>query len=185
MFTTALTIPAGAFAQDAEPVADEALADEAIVDEAEEPEVSLPGGNTIIVTGRINRDPTRDSTQVISVLSSEQIARTGEGDIAGALGRVTGLSVQGQGFVQALPEQTHLEQGLYAFSYTVLTGAPHAAGADFVYMGTRFIPSAESLAPEAYKQMVVDSTVLVTATRSVFTSMRATLANSPQFGAAA
>lgn len=99
LFTTALTIPAGAFAQDAEPAADEALADEAIVDEAEEPEVSLPGGNTIIVTGRINRDPTRDSTQVISVLSSEQIARTGEGDIAGALGRVTGLSVQGQGFV--------------------------------------------------------------------------------------
>ncbi len=99
LFTTALTIPAGAFAQDAEAAADEALADEVAVDEAEEPEVSLPGGNTIIVTGRINRDPTRDSTQVISVLSSEQIARTGEGDIAGALGRVTGLSVQGQGFV--------------------------------------------------------------------------------------
>ncbi|WP_162591164.1 NAD(P)H-dependent flavin oxidoreductase [Variovorax sp. PBL-E5] len=34
-----------------------------------------------------------------------------------------------------------------------------AAGADFVYMGTRFIPVAESLAPEAYKQMLVDSTV--------------------------
>jgi nitronate monooxygenase len=34
-----------------------------------------------------------------------------------------------------------------------------AAGADFVYMGTRFIPSAESLAPAAYKQMIVDGTV--------------------------
>ena len=34
-----------------------------------------------------------------------------------------------------------------------------ACGADFVYMGTRFIPSAESLAPDAYKQMVVDSSV--------------------------
>ncbi len=33
------------------------------------------------------------------------------------------------------------------------------SGADFVYMGTRFIPSAESLAPDAYKQMVVDSSV--------------------------
>lgn len=104
--TSALTIPATAFAQDAEPAADaelavdeELTADEAAADEAEEPDVSLPGGNTIIVTGRINRDPTRNSTQVISVLSSEQIARTGEGDIAGALGRVTGLSVQGQGFV--------------------------------------------------------------------------------------
>ena len=35
----------------------------------------------------------------ISVLSSEDIARTGEGDIAGALQRVTGLSVVGNGFV--------------------------------------------------------------------------------------
>ncbi|MEO7447132.1 MAG: nitronate monooxygenase [Humibacillus sp.] len=30
------------------------------------------------------------------------------------------------------------------------------AGADLVYMGTRFLASRESLAPEAYKQMVVD-----------------------------
>ena len=41
----------------------------------------------------------RATTQVISVLSTEDIARTGEGDIAGALGRVTGLSVVGGGFV--------------------------------------------------------------------------------------
>lgn len=34
-----------------------------------------------------------------------------------------------------------------------------ASGADYVYMGTRFIPVTESLAPPAYKQMVVDSTV--------------------------
>ncbi|MFC5677111.1 NAD(P)H-dependent flavin oxidoreductase [Aeromicrobium endophyticum] len=31
-----------------------------------------------------------------------------------------------------------------------------ASGADLVYMGTRFLPTTESLAPEAYKQMVVD-----------------------------
>lgn len=31
-----------------------------------------------------------------------------------------------------------------------------AAGADLVYMGTRFLATNESLAPEAYKQMVVD-----------------------------
>ena len=31
-----------------------------------------------------------------------------------------------------------------------------AGGADLVYMGTRFLPTAESLAPQAYKQMVVD-----------------------------
>jgi nitronate monooxygenase len=34
-----------------------------------------------------------------------------------------------------------------------------ASGADFVYMGTRFIPTVESMAPAAYKQMVVDGTV--------------------------
>lgn len=32
-----------------------------------------------------------------------------------------------------------------------------AAGADFVYMGTRFLPTTESRAQEAYKQMIVDS----------------------------
>ena len=34
-----------------------------------------------------------------------------------------------------------------------------ACGADYVYMGTRFIPVSESLAAPAYKQMLVDSTV--------------------------
>jgi nitronate monooxygenase len=34
-----------------------------------------------------------------------------------------------------------------------------AAGADYVYMGTRFIPATESIAVPAYKQMVVDSTL--------------------------
>lgn len=34
-----------------------------------------------------------------------------------------------------------------------------AAGADYVYMGTRFIPAAESMAPPAYKQMLVEGTV--------------------------
>lgn len=34
-----------------------------------------------------------------------------------------------------------------------------AAGADLVYMGTRFIACDESLAPEAYKQMMVDSDI--------------------------
>ncbi len=34
-----------------------------------------------------------------------------------------------------------------------------AAGADFVYMGTRFIPTRESMASDAYKQMLVDCSV--------------------------
>jgi outer membrane receptor protein involved in Fe transport len=113
LLTTALTVPCAAFAQgttgdasagipsaaptqqgpvsgdDATPSSDEQSA---------EPEISVPGGE-ILVTGRVSRDAVRNATQVLSVLSAEQIARTGEGDIAGALGRVTGLSVQSGGFV--------------------------------------------------------------------------------------
>ncbi len=65
----------------------------------ENPDVSIPGGEEIIVRGRRSRNLEKSSTQVISVLSSADIARTGEGDIAGALQRVTGLSVVGNGFV--------------------------------------------------------------------------------------
>src|SRR5690348_6585065 len=109
LLSTALTHPGVALAQDApadtaapaegpQPAADgaEQPADDTFADEQD---ISVPGGDVIFVTGRVNRDPTRGSTQVLSVLSSEQIARTGEGNIAGALGRVTGLSVVGSGFV--------------------------------------------------------------------------------------
>lgn len=119
LLTSALTFPAAALAQGtqgppstgAEGTSPEADADENLAEQVEgiddtaqeeqfdDPDVSIPGGE-IIVTGRRGpRDVTRSSSQVVSVLSSEQIARTGEGDIAGALSRVTGLSVQGNGFV--------------------------------------------------------------------------------------
>lgn len=63
-------------------------------------DVALPGGIPgVVVVGRRERDLQRETTQVITVLSTEDIARTGEGNIAGALGRVTGLSVVGGGFV--------------------------------------------------------------------------------------
>ena len=65
-----------------------------------EVEVSTPGADSpseIVVRGR--RNVIRATPEVISVLSSEDIARTGEGDIAGALQRVPGLSVVGNGFV--------------------------------------------------------------------------------------
>ena len=66
----------------------------------EAPDVSVPGGDEdIVVRGRAFVEPAQTSSQVLSVLSSADIARTGEGDIAGALGRVTGLSVVGNGFV--------------------------------------------------------------------------------------
>ncbi len=104
LLSTALTFPGFAHAQDAgEPAGTDAevtgeAAPEEQDEQYEEPDISIPGG-AIVVTGRRIRDIGRISTQVVSVLSTEQIARTGEGDIAGALGRVTGLSVQGQGYV--------------------------------------------------------------------------------------
>ncbi|APE27859.1 TonB-dependent receptor domain-containing protein [Aurantiacibacter gangjinensis] len=107
LLTTALTFPGIAAAQDTgdsdptvrdlpEPQSDDPV--DPGDDEPDQPDISIPGGD-IIVTGRINRNPERSATQVVNVLSTEQIARTGEGDIAGALSRVTGLSVQGDGFV--------------------------------------------------------------------------------------
>ena len=56
----------------------------------------MPG---ITVTGYRERNIQKATTEVVSVLSTDDIARTGEGDIAGALSRVTGLSVVGDGFV--------------------------------------------------------------------------------------
>ncbi|WP_432768172.1 MAG: TonB-dependent receptor [Sphingopyxis sp.] len=76
------------------PEADDAAADE-------EGDISIPGGadQEIVVTGRYTPNVVRATPEVVSVLSSADIARTGEGDIAGSLQRVTGLSVVGNGFV--------------------------------------------------------------------------------------
>lgn len=64
---------------------------------ADEPvDIAMPG---VVITGTRDRNIQRSTSEVISVLSNEDIARTGEGDIAGALSRVTGLSVVGNGFV--------------------------------------------------------------------------------------
>lgn len=126
LLTSALTFPALAAAQETDELADsmgESVDPEGVSDDrAEEedsydgPEISVPGGD-IIVTGRRVRDPTRASSQVLSVLSAEDIARTGEGDIAGALTRVTGLSVVGDGrvFVRGLGDR---------YSLALLNGLP-------------------------------------------------------------
>lgn len=120
LLTTSLTFPAALHAQNqAEPPAGEEQDDQTDdEDQAQDegPEISVPGGN-IIVTGRRNRDPQRSSSQVLNVLDEEAIARTGEGDIAGALGRVTGLSVVGDGrvFVRGLGDR---------YSLALLNGLP-------------------------------------------------------------
>ncbi|MES2989311.1 MAG: TonB-dependent receptor [Pseudomonadota bacterium] len=90
----------------ATPAADPTAGAEPVQDDAQDaaPEISAPGfdadaGSEIVVLGRHIPDVIRATPQVVSVLSAEDIARTGEGDIAGALTRVTGMSVVGNGFV--------------------------------------------------------------------------------------
>ncbi|MDX3908853.1 MAG: TonB-dependent receptor [Sphingobium sp.] len=91
-------------ATDASPPASPSAAQAQPTDAApqEQVEVSTPGGDVggdIVVVGRYIPEPVRATPEIVSVLSSADIARTGEGDIAGALQRVTGLSVVGNGFV--------------------------------------------------------------------------------------
>jgi TonB-dependent receptor len=71
---------------------------------AEDVDVSAPGaggldGEDIVVIGRHIPNTIRATPSVVSVLSAADLARTGEGDIAGALKRVTGLSVVGGKYV--------------------------------------------------------------------------------------
>jgi TonB-dependent receptor len=109
LVSTALVSPA-AFAQavpgptqSSTPAADRATAADPGPRPEEQVDVSIPGGSDagpdIVVVGRNTPNVVRATPQVISVLSSADIARTGEGDIAGALTRVTGLSVVGNGYV--------------------------------------------------------------------------------------
>lgn len=121
LFSTAITTPS-AFAQvTPEPSAEASASGEA--DAAEKKvEISGPGAGSgeaseIIVRGRYIPDPVRSTPAVVSVLSAEDIARTGEGDIAGALQRVTGLSVVGGKFVyvRGLGER---------YSLALLNGSP-------------------------------------------------------------
>ncbi len=104
LVTTAFTAPGIAQAREATAAA-EAINDEEAgaglpAAEPEEVDISIPGGGgEIVVSGRREGNVARTSAQVVSVLGSAEIARTGEGNIAGALARVTGLSLVGNGFV--------------------------------------------------------------------------------------
>ena len=65
----------------------------------EETEVSIPGSvEEVVVIGR-RANIVQSGSQVLSVLSTEQLQRSGEGNIAGALTRLTGLSLVGSGYV--------------------------------------------------------------------------------------
>ncbi|MFO6447133.1 TonB-dependent receptor domain-containing protein [Erythrobacter sp. NE805] len=132
LITSSLCCPALLHAQDtgtpedaeAQPEVQVETPADAAADSAEQPvegevtetDISLPGGG-IIVTGKRNRNPERSSGQVLTVLSEADIARTGESDIAGALARVSGLSLVGNGrvFVRGLGDR---------YSLALLNGLP-------------------------------------------------------------
>jgi outer membrane receptor protein involved in Fe transport len=97
-------LTAAAAAQETPPAAAAAVppveptAPEAASETAEEA-VDIDTVGEIVIVGRRDRNVQQAANQVLSVLSADDIARTGEGDIAGALSRVTGLSVASNGFV--------------------------------------------------------------------------------------
>lgn len=102
LITSALVAPAAVAQTDSSAPASQAPgtptpAEEA-ADKSGQVEVSIPGGG-IVVVGRRAANIERSAPQVVSVLSTADIKRTGEGDIAGSLQRVTGLSVVGSGYV--------------------------------------------------------------------------------------
>lgn len=102
LLSSALISPA-AHAQSApgeEPAAEPTSSDDEPT--GEDVDVSAPGGEfsgEIIVRGKYIPNPVRATGEVVSVLGEAEIARTADGDIAGSLQRVTGLSVVGGRFV--------------------------------------------------------------------------------------
>src|SRR3546814_16503043 len=107
LLSSALVSPA-ALAQTAEP--DPAPAETPPADPAddgaageEEVDVSIPGGADaeIVVTGRFTPNVVRATPEVVSVLSSADIASTGEGHISGPLQRGTRPHVAGGGIGRA------------------------------------------------------------------------------------
>ena len=98
LLVVALAVPLAA-AQEVPPPAEQA-AQRPAAEEAVEEVVDIDIAGEIVIVGRRgDRNIQQATTQVISVLSAEDIARTGDGDVAGALSRVTGLSVASNGFV--------------------------------------------------------------------------------------
>lgn len=124
LLTSALVAPS-AIAQNTDQTPGTTTQDAPAAETAEAPQeevdVSTTGAgldaDEIVVTGRYIPEPVRATPEVVSVLSTADIQRTGEGDIAGALQRVTGLSVVGNGyvFVRGLGDR---------YSLALLNGSP-------------------------------------------------------------
>ena len=119
--TTFLVTPAAVFAQETPPAeeqADQNSAEETTEETAGETDVSASGfDGEIVVQGKYSPDIVRTTPEVVTLLSEDDIARTGDGNIAGSLSRVSGLSVVGNGivFVRGLGDR---------YSSALLNGSP-------------------------------------------------------------
>lgn len=101
--TTFLVTPAAVFAQDTaeakQTVENQATNDDGST-QTDETDLSVSGfEGEIVVQGRYSPDIVRTTPEVVTLLSEEDIARTGDGNIAGSLSRISGLSVVGNGIV--------------------------------------------------------------------------------------
>jgi TonB-dependent receptor len=99
LLSTALSAPTLAHGADqpASPSAS-AAATPAAATAQEDPEVSIPGVSEVVVTGT-RTSSVRATSQVVSILSTQELQRSGEGNIAGALNRLSGISLVGSGYV--------------------------------------------------------------------------------------
>lgn len=102
LLSTALSAPtwalaAGQSASSPEPAA-ASPASQQTAPAQEDAEVSVPGVAEVVVTGT-RTNVVRSTSQVVSVLSTQALQRSGEGNIAGALNRLSGISLVGSGYV--------------------------------------------------------------------------------------
>lgn len=101
-------------------------------------------------------------SDVVSLTHARKAAQAGVDGLvlvgAGAGGH--GGTITGFAFVEAVRD---FFDGIVVLAGGIATGrgiaAAQALGADLVYMGTRFIATTESMAPDAYRQMLVEATV--------------------------
>ena len=102
LLSTALTAPSLAHGaeQPASPSsAASAPAASASAPAQEDAEISVPGGVAEVVVTGTRQNVVRSTSQVVTVLSTQELQRSGEGNIAGALNRLSGISLVGSGYV--------------------------------------------------------------------------------------
>ncbi|MCQ8185051.1 TonB-dependent receptor domain-containing protein [Parvularcula maris] len=71
---------------------------ETAVDEEDTADTDTDSGDVIVVRGAFVPDEKRSTSEISSLLDAEDFVRTGDADIAGALRRITGISISGGKF---------------------------------------------------------------------------------------